>query len=154
MLVGNAGLLVSRVLFVKLGNSRRFVVLDAAMNDLIRPTLYDAHHELIPVVHVASNDVFEPADVVGPVCETGDTFVRGYPLPPVVTGDLLAFASAGAYGAVMASTYNSRPLVPEIMVNGSDYSVIRARQSYEELLALDSFADWQQDDPLRRRSMG
>jgi len=154
MLVGNAGLLVSRVLFVKLGNSRRFVVLDAAMNDLIRQTLYDAHHDLLPVTQAPSNAAFEPADVVGPVCETGDTFVRGYPLPPVVTGDLLAFASAGAYGAVMASTYNSRPLVPEIMVSGSDYSVIRARQSYEELLGLDSFADWQQDDPLRRRSMG
>lgn len=154
MLVGNAGLLVSRVLFVKLGNSRRFVVLDAAMNDLIRPTLYDAHHDLMPVAQAPSNAAFEPADVVGPVCETGDTFVRGYPLPPVVTGDLLAFASAGAYGAVMASTYNSRPLVPEIMVSGSDYSVIRARQSYEALLELDSFADWQQDDPLRRRSMG
>ena len=154
MVVGNAGILVSRVIYVKSGPGQRFVILDAAMNDLLRPSLYDAYHELLAVREPQENAVFEPADIVGPVCETGDIFARGRPLPPVVTGDLLAFASAGAYGAVMASTYNSRPLVPEVLVNGDDYSVIRRRQSLEALLALDEFADWQEQGQFERRRMG
>ncbi len=151
MLVGNAGLLVSRVIYVKQGRTRRFVVIDAAMNDLIRPTLYDAYHGVLPVRQAGENAALEPADIVGPVCETGDTFAQKRPLPPLVTGDLLAFSSAGAYGAVMASSYNSRLLVPEVLVNGETYSVVRARPTYEDLLALDSFAAWQDEAAIRRR---
>ena len=154
MVVGNAGILVSRVIYVKSGPGRRFVILDAAMNDLLRPSLYDAYHELLAVRQPPGNTVFEPADIVGPVCETGDIFARGRPLPPVAAGELLAFASSGAYGAVMASTYNSRPLVPEVLVNGGDFSVIRRRQSLEALLALDEFADWQEQGRLERRRLG
>ena len=154
MLVGNAGILVSRVIYIKQGHDRRFVIVDAAMNDLIRPALYDSYHALLPGRAPAPGAALEPADIVGPVCETGDTFAVGRPVPPLVTGDLLAFATAGAYGAVMASTYNARLLVPEVLVNGAGYAVVRKRQSYDALLALDSFADWQDDQPAvdRRRT--
>jgi diaminopimelate decarboxylase len=117
-----------------------FVIVDAAMNDLIRPTLYEAHHDIQPVNH--SNLPPITADVVGPVCETGDYIALGRRLPGVKQGDLLAVMSAGAYGAVMASTYNSRPLVPEVLVDGDKWHVIRPRKSIEELLALDSVPDW------------
>lgn len=155
MLVGNAGILVSSVLYIKQGHDRRFVIVDAAMNDLIRPALYDSFHALLPGREPAPGTVLEPADVVGPVCETGDTFAVARPVPPLVTGDLLAFATAGAYGAVMSSTYNARPLVPEVLVKGDGYTVVRKRQSHEALMALDSFADWQEDRrSVERRRIG
>ena len=144
LIVGNAGMLVTRVEYVKeagtVPGSKTFVIVDAAMNDLIRPTLYEAHHDLQPVVH--SNRPHIVADVVGPVCETGDFIAQDRRLQVVVEGDLLAVMSAGAYGAVMASTYNSRPLVPEVMVDGDRWHVIRPRRSIEELIGLDSVPDW------------
>src|SRR3546814_398552 len=114
LLVGNAGVLVTRVLYVKDNGPRRFVIVDAAMNDLIRPSLYDAWHEIVPLAQPAAEAALRPVDVVGPICESSDTFARQRSLPPVAEGDLLAFSSAGAYSFVMASTYNSRPLVPEV----------------------------------------
>ena len=137
--MGNAGILVTKVEYVKEGG-KTFVIVDAAMNDLIRPTLYEAHHDIQPVVH--SNLPQIKADVVGPVCETGDFIAQDRKMPGVVEGDLLAIMSAGAYGAVMASTYNSRPLVPEVLVDGDKWHVIRPRKSIEELIALDSVPDW------------
>jgi diaminopimelate decarboxylase len=139
LIVGNAGILVTTVEYVKEAE-HNFVIVDAAMNDLIRPTLYEAHHDIQPVNH--SNLPPITADVVGPVCETGDYIALGRRLPGVKQGDLLAVMSAGAYGAVMASTYNSRPLVPEVLVDGDKWHVIRPRKSIEELLALDSIPDW------------
>jgi diaminopimelate decarboxylase len=141
VLVGPAGLLVAQVVYVKEGASRRFVILDAAMNDLIRPALYDAWHD-IAAVRLPANAVLEPADVVGPVCETGDSFASQRDLPPLAAGDLVALTAAGAYGAVMSSTYNTRPLVPEVMVSGGRFAVIRPRPSYDEMLALDIVPDW------------
>lgn len=139
LIVGNAGILVTTIEYVKEGE-HNFVIVDAAMNDLIRPTLYEAHHDIQPVSH--SNLPPIVADVVGPVCETGDYIALGRRMPGVKQGDLLAVMSAGAYGAVMASTYNSRPLVPEVLVDGDKWHVIRPRRSIEELLALDSVPDW------------
>jgi diaminopimelate decarboxylase len=142
VLVGPTGLLVSRVIYLKEGASRRFVVLDAAMNDLIRPALYDAWHDIVPAQLPVRDAVLSPADVVGPICETGDTFATARELPPLVDGDVVAFTNAGAYGAVMSSTYNSRLLVPEVLVAGARYAVIRPRASYEALLGLDAVPDW------------
>ncbi len=139
LIVGNAGILVTRVEYVKEGG-KSFVIVDAAMNDLIRPTLYEAHHDIQPVRQ--SNLPPITADVVGPVCETGDYLALGRRMAGVQQGDLLAVMSAGAYGAVMASTYNSRPLVPEVLVDGDRWHVIRPRKSVEELIALDSVPDW------------
>ena len=139
LLVGNAGILVTRVEYVKEG-STNFVIVDAAMNDLIRPTLYEAHHDIQPVNH--SNRAPITADIVGPVCETGDYLARGRTIPGVKEGDLLAVMSAGAYGAVMASTYNSRALIPEVLVDGDRFHVIRPRRSLDDLIALDSVPDW------------
>jgi diaminopimelate decarboxylase len=139
VIVGNAGILVTKVEFVKEG-AKTFVIVDAAMNDLIRPTLYEAHHDIQPVVH--SNLPQITADVVGPVCETGDFLAQDRKMEGVKEGDLLAVMSAGAYGAVMASSYNSRPLVPEVLVDGSKWHVIRPRKSIEELIALDSVPGW------------
>ncbi|HEY4140126.1 MAG TPA: diaminopimelate decarboxylase [Pseudolabrys sp.] len=139
VIVGNAGILVTTVEYVKEGE-KSFVIVDAAMNDLIRPTLYEAHHDIQPVVH--SNLPPITADVVGPVCETGDYIALGRRMPGVKQGDLLSVMSAGAYGAVMASTYNSRPLVPEVLVDGDRWHVIRPRRSIEELIGLDSVPDW------------
>ena len=141
-LVGNAGILVSRVIYVKQGLHRRFAIVDAAMNDLIRPSLYDAYHGIVPVAEPAAGVAAEPYDVVGPVCESGDTFAVQRPLPPLADDDLVAFLSAGAYGAVMASTYNTRPLVPEVLVNGDRFSVIRPRPTVEEMLAAERVPDW------------
>lgn len=143
MIVGNAGVLVSEVIYIKNGENRDFLIIDAAMNDLIRPALYEAHHDIVPVLEPAENVTLSPFDVVGPVCETGDTFARERDLPPSRAGDLIAFMSAGAYGAVQAGEYNTRPLVPEVLVNGSDYSVIRPRPSYDDILSADSWAAWQ-----------
>ncbi len=141
-LVGNAGVLVSRVLYVKSGLHRRFVILDAAMNDLIRPALYEAWHGIVPVTEPPADSQPEPFDVVGPVCETGDTFATQRPLVPPRAGDLMAIRSAGAYGAVMASSYNTRPLIPEVLVEGQRFAVIRHRPSYEEMLGLDHLPSW------------
>jgi diaminopimelate decarboxylase len=139
LIVGNAGILVTKVEFVKAG-AKTFVIVDAAMNDLIRPTLYEAHHDLQPVVH--SNLPRITADIVGPVCETGDFIAQDREIEGVKEGDLIAVMSAGAYGAVMASTYNSRPLIPEVLVDGAKWHVIRPRKSIAELIALDSVPDW------------
>ena len=141
-LVGNAGVLVTRVLYVKEGAAHRFVIVDAAMNDLIRPTLYDAYHAIKPVTAAAKDAALKRADVVGPVCETGDFLARARPLPPLAEGDLLAICSAGAYASVMASTYNARLPAPEVMVKGSRYAVVRARPDYEDMLRRDRIPDW------------
>jgi diaminopimelate decarboxylase len=141
LIVGNAGILVTRVLFMKHGEARNFVVVDAAMNDLIRPTLYDAHHEICPVKEAGSGCRIR-ADVVGPVCESGDFLARERDLAEPAGGDLLAVMSAGAYGAVQSSTYNSRPLVPEVLVNGSEWAVVRPRLEVDQLIALDRMPAW------------
>ena len=141
-LVGPAGVLLARVVYNKAGTTRRFVVLDAAMNDLLRPSLYDAHHDIVPVRAAANDGTLAPVDVVGPVCETGDTFARARPLPPLAAGDLVAFRDAGAYGAVMASTYNARPLAAEVLVSGGDFAVVRPRQTVAELIAQECLPTW------------
>ena len=143
VLVGEAGILVTSVLYDKPGESRRFVIVDAAMNDLVRPSMYDAYHGVLPIRETSSDIMLSDADIVGPVCETGDTFARHRAMPPVDPGDMLAILSAGAYGAVMSSTYNARLLIPEVLVNGDAFAVVRARPSYDDLLKLDQFADWQ-----------
>jgi diaminopimelate decarboxylase len=153
-LSASAGLLVSQVVYVKEGSAKRFVIVDAAMNDLIRPALYDAWHDIVPVRLPGPSASLNPADVVGPVCETGDTFAVDRDLPPLAEGDLVAFAAAGAYGAVMSTTYNSRLLVPEVLVSGDRFAVIRARPSYDALLSLDTIPDWLSDvseGPARKR---
>lgn len=139
LLVGNAGIMVTKVEYVKEG-ATSFVIVDAAMNDLIRPTLYEAHHD----VELVNQSNLAPitADIVGPVCETGDYLAKGRTIPGVAEGDLLAIMSAGAYGAVMASTYNSRALIPEVLVDGDRFHVIRPRKSLDELIGLDSVPDW------------
>jgi diaminopimelate decarboxylase len=142
LICGNAGILVSQVIYVKENGGRTFVIVDAAMNDLLRPTLYSAYHAIAPVKEPLPGTPVQPVDVVGPVCETGDTFAEQRPLVVPESGDLLVFRSAGAYGAVMSSTYNTRPLVPEVLVSGEKFSVIRKRQTYEELLAAESIPDW------------
>lgn len=144
-LVGNAGVLLTRVVYIKDGASRRFVIVDAGMNDLLRPALYDAHHEVHPVWAADPGALTAPVDLVGPVCESADTFAWQRPLPPLAPGALLAIFSVGAYGAVMASGYNARPLVPEVLVRGGDYAVVRRRQSVEEHLALESVPAWLAD---------
>jgi diaminopimelate decarboxylase len=142
LIVGNAGVLVASVIYVKDQGAKRFVIVDAAMNDLIRPSLYDAYHEIVPVAEPAHGANKAPVDVVGPICESGDSFALERPMPPVAAGELVAFLTAGAYGAVMSSTYNSRLLVPEVLVNGDHWAVVRPRQSYEELIGLDRIPDW------------
>jgi len=140
MIAGNAGVLVSRVIHVHERPDRRFLVLDAAMNDLVRPAMYDAYHDIRPVAPRQGAAV--TYDVVGPICETGDTFTRDRALPPLEAGDLVAFMTAGAYGASMASEYNSRLLVPEVLVNGADYAVVRPRPTYEDMLDRERPAPW------------
>ena len=142
LIAGNAGVLVSDVVYVKQGEGRQFLILDAAMNDLIRPAMYDAYHDIVPVVEPVAGAEPEVYDIVGPVCESGDTFAKGRSMAAMKEGDLVAFRSAGAYGAVMASEYNSRPLIPEGLVKGDQFAVIRARPSLEEMLARDSIPAW------------
>jgi diaminopimelate decarboxylase len=142
LIAGNAGLLVAGVIYVKQGEGRDFLILDAAMNDLVRPSMYGAHHDIVPVVEPAPGTEALPYDVVGPVCETGDTFARARAIAPMAPGDLVAFRSAGAYGAVMASEYNSRPLVPEVLVQGDHFAVIRARPTFDEMLGRDTIPGW------------
>jgi diaminopimelate decarboxylase len=147
-LVADGGILVSQVVTVKDGESR-IIVVDAAMNDLVRPAMYKIEQAVIPAREPAPGAAWTPADVVGPVCESTDTFNRGYKLPPLAEGDLVAFTVAGAYGAVMSSTYNTRPLVPEVLVDGDRFAIIRARPSYEAMLALDTIPDWLVEGTLR-----
>jgi diaminopimelate decarboxylase len=142
LIVGNAGILVARVIYVKRGAAKNFVIIDAAMNDLIRPTLYEAHHDILPVVEAAANAPRMVADVVGPVCESGDYLALDRTLPEPKAGDLIAILTAGAYGAVQAGTYNTRALVPEVLVKGDQYAVVRPRIEVEELIALDKTAPW------------
>ncbi len=142
LIAGNAGVLLASVVYVKAGEGRDFLILDAAMNDLIRPAMYDAWHDIVPVREPAPGVEMREFDVVGPVCETGDTFARGRPMPPVAAGDLVAFRSAGAYGAVMASEYNSRPLVPEVLVAGDHFAVVRRRPGFDEMLSRDTIPEW------------
>lgn len=141
-IVGNAGILLSQVIYVKEGEGRDFLIVDAAMNDLLRPAMYGAHHDIVPVIEPDAAALRKNFDVVGPVCESGDTFQKGTALPEMAADDLIAFRSAGAYGAVMASEYNSRPLVPEVLVNGDQFAVIRSRPTYEDMLARDSIPGW------------
>jgi diaminopimelate decarboxylase len=142
MIVGNAGIMVSRVIYVKENEGKTFVVQDAAMNDLIRPTLYDAYHEIL-AVEESRNETALEADMVGPVCETGDYFAKSRRLPKFEQGDLVAIMTAGAYGAVQSGTYNTRPLIPEILVKDDQFAIVRPRQTYEELIGLDKLAPWQ-----------
>ena len=142
LISGNAGIMVSQVIYVKSGEGRDFLILDGAMNDLIRPAMYDAHHDIIPVVEPRAGVEQRPYDIVGPVCESGDTFAKGRMMPPVRADDLVAFRSAGAYGAVMASEYNSRPLVPEVLVQSDQFAVIRARPTYDEIISRDTIPEW------------
>lgn len=140
LIAGNAGILVSRVLYTKQAE-RHYTILDAAMNDLMRPALYDAFHEIVPVRE--ATDAAQPTDVVGPVCESSDCFGKDYALPPLAEGALVAFRTAGAYGASMSNSYNSRLLIPEVLVHGDAYAIVRARLTYADLLKRDSLAPWQ-----------
>ena len=142
MIAGNAGVLVSSVLYIKRGDAKTFTIVDAAMNDLMRPTLYEAYHEILPVVEPAAGTPIVVTDVAGPVCETGDYLALARPLPELRAGDLISVMTAGAYGAVLASEYNSRLLVPEVLVAGNKYSVTRQRPSYDDMLAKELLPNW------------
>jgi diaminopimelate decarboxylase len=151
LLVGNAGILVCRVIYLKRGAARTFAVLDGAMNDLIRPAMYEAYHRILPVRQAAPDGPSQLVDLVGPICESTDTFATNRELPALAAGDRIVFCSAGAYGAVMASTYNTRPLVPEVMVRGGEFAVVRDRPSYDEMLALDRMPRWLSADAAGSR---
>ena len=142
LIAGNAGVLVSEVIYLKSGEGRDFLILDAAMNDLIRPAMYDAWHDIVPLNEPAPGVEPRPVDIVGPVCESGDTFAKQRMMPTLGSGDLVAFRSAGAYGAVMSSEYNSRPLIPEVLVNGDQFAVIRPRPSFDEMINRDTIPEW------------
>ncbi|WP_323007334.1 diaminopimelate decarboxylase [Pseudorhodobacter sp.] len=142
LISGNAGILVASVIYVKDGEDRDFLIVDAGMNDLIRPAMYGAHHDIIPVNEAAAGAEQQPYDVVGPICESGDTFAKSRNLPPLREGALIVFRSAGAYGAVMSSEYNSRPLVPEVLVKDDHFAVIRARPTFDEMLSRDTIPEW------------
>ena len=142
LVAGNAGIMVTQVIYVKSGEDRDFLILDGAMNDLIRPAMYDAWHDIIPVIEPAPGTEQQPYDIVGPVCESGDTFAKGRDMPPLKAGDLVAFRSAGAYGAVMSSEYNTRPLIPEVLVNEHQFAVIRPRPTFDEMINRDTIPEW------------
>jgi diaminopimelate decarboxylase len=142
LIAGNAGLMVSEVIYVKSGEGRDFLIIDGAMNDLIRPAMYEAHHDIIPVVEAEAGAEQQPYDIVGPVCESGDTFAKQRMMPKLAAGDLVAFRSAGAYGAVMASEYNSRALIPEVLVHGDQFAVIRRRPTFDEMINRDTIPEW------------
>ena len=142
LIVGNAGILVTRVLHLNPRAHTTFLIVDAAMNDLIRPAMYEAHHEIWPIVEPQPDAALKPTDVAGPVCESGDTFATGRMLPTIKTGELIAFMTAGAYGATMSSTYNSRLLIPEVLVSGNRHAVVRPRTTFDELIALDRLPGW------------
>ena len=142
VIAGNAGILVTQVVYVKEGATRTFVIVDAAMNDLMRPSLYEAYHAIVPVAEPSADAELTEVDIVGPICETGDTFGAKRPMPALKAGDLLTIRTAGAYGAVMAGTYNSRPLVPEILVRNDKFTVVRRRQSVDDMLAMEALPNW------------
>ena len=142
LIAGNAGLMVSDVIYVKSGEGRNFLILDSAMNDLIRPSMYSSYHEIVPVKEPAPGTEQRPYDIVGPVCESGDTFAKQRLMPPVQPGELVAFRSAGAYGAVMASEYNTRAMIPEVLVHGDQFAVIRARPTFDEIINRDIIPEW------------
>lgn len=142
LIAGNAGVLVSQVMFIKEGSTRTFAIIDAAMNDLMRPAMYDAFHGIMPIAEPTPGCPTIDYDVVGPVCETGDTFAKQRALPKLAVGDLVAFKTAGAYGASMSSQYNARPLVPEVLVDGDRFAIVRRRPSFEEMRALEQMPDW------------
>ena len=142
LIAGNAGIMVSEVIYVKSGEGRDFLILDSAMNDLIRPAMYGAHHDIVPLIEPAAGVELQPYDIVGPVCESGDTFAKQRMMPPLAAGDLVAFRSAGAYGAVMSSEYNTRPLIPEVLVKGDQFAVIRARPTFDEIINRDTVPEW------------
>jgi len=142
LIAGNAGLMVSKVIYLKQGEGRDFLIIDAAMNDLIRPAMYEAHHDIVAVVEPEAGVEPSLVDIVGPICESGDTFAKQRQMPPLDAGDLVAFRSAGAYGAVMASEYNARPLIPEVLVKGDQFAVVRPRPSLEEMMSRDTLPEW------------
>ena len=142
LIAGNAGIMVSKVIYVKSGEGRDFLILDGAMNDLIRPAMYEAYHDIVAVQEPAAGVEQQAYDIVGPVCESGDTFAKQRNMPPLKSGDLVAFRSAGAYGAVMSSEYNTRPLIPEVLVNGDQFAVIRERPSFDEIINRDTIPSW------------
>lgn len=142
LIAGNAGIMVSEVIYVKSGEGRDFLIVDGAMNDLIRPAMYEAHHDIIPVIEPVVGVEQQPYDIVGPICESGDTFAKQRMMPPLSAGDLIAFRSAGAYGAVMSSEYNSRLLIPEVLVNGDQFAVIRPRPTFEDMINRDTIPTW------------
>ena len=142
LISGNSGLLVTEVIYVKTGEDREFLIVDAGMNDLIRPAMYDAHHDIVPVIEPAPAHEQTPYDIVGPICESGDTFAKGRMMPKLGSGELVAFRSAGAYSAVMSSEYNSRPLIPEVLVHGDQFAVIRARPTFDEMINRDTIPEW------------
>ena len=143
LIAGNAGVLITQVIFIKEGINRKFCIIDAAMNDLIRPTLYNAYHDIVPVIEAPTGAEQLTMDIVGPICESGDYLAKGRRMTALSNGDLLAVRTAGAYAAVMASVYNSRPLVPEVLVHGDTFSVIRRRWTVEDMMALETFPEWQ-----------
>jgi diaminopimelate decarboxylase len=147
LIVGNAGVVVTRVLFVKEGATRTFVIVDAGMNDLMRPAMYGAFHAVVPETEAEPEAPLQPVDIVGPVCETSDTFATARLLPAVATGDLLVIRTAGAYGATMASAYNARALAPEVMVSGGDFAVVRERVPFADLLARQHVPEWLRGNP-------
>lgn len=151
MICGNAGVLVSKVVYVKQGVDRRFLILDAAMNDLVRPAMYEAYHAVVPLAQPRSNDL-EMVDIVGPICESGDTFAKQRMMPPIAEGELVAFRSAGAYGATMSSMYNGRSLIPEILVKGDRHSVVAERYDVEDALAREHVPAWLSQLPDREAS--
>ncbi|MCF2904749.1 diaminopimelate decarboxylase [Octadecabacter sp. CECT 8868] len=142
LISGNSGILVTEVIYVKSGEEREFLIVDAAMNDLVRPAMYDAHHDIVPVIEATPGQEQAPYDVVGPICESGDTFAKGRMMPQTKAGELVAFRSAGAYAAVMASEYNSRPMIPEVLVQGDQFAVIRRRPTFEDMINRDSIPEW------------
>ncbi len=142
LIAGNAGVLVTQVIYVKSGEGRDFLILDAAMNDLIRPAMYEAHHDIVAVQEPTPGNDPRPYDIVGPVCESGDTFAKQRNMPQMAPGDLVAFRSAGAYGAVMSSEYNTRPLIPEVLVKDDQFAVIRARPTFDEMIKRDTIPEW------------
>ena len=145
LIAANAGVLVSRVIYVKRGEAKTFLIIDAAMNDLVRPAMYDAHHDIAAVTEPAVGSPRLTYDVVGPICETSDLFAADRPLPALKSGDLVAILSAGAYGAVMASDYNARPTAPEVLVSGEQWGIVRPRESYADLIAKNRIPDWLAD---------
>lgn len=142
LIAGNAGLLVAKTIYVKEGEGRNFLIVDAAMNDLVRPAMYEAWHDIVPVSEPGADDPVAPIDIVGPVCESGDTFAKARELAKIDADELVAFRSAGAYGAVMSSEYNSRPMIPEVLVSGSRFDVVRPRPTYDEMIERDRIPEW------------